>query len=267
MSSDFTKKKRMSQEREKIGSKDFIEIDVMLDLVTQILRKEDQEKCICSNVIPEIDNKNVFQEKEIVPNIQVQIIQDKIKLTDVITKLKICGYPLTGAMVSVFYPDINEYIFMGSDPLDTSILIQENNFEEKLLKIRVLCYVEEKLLPAVQLEKNRTNSIGLRLSRGNSVPDKKKSKRTKERKIGYIIEKVNTWRKLYNGFYDEYGKFTKYSLDEAAKIIGISKKSLDDYLLQLRMGRKYGFDFNSNKNNKVGVLRSFVKGHRNLKLD
>jgi hypothetical protein len=259
MSSDFTKKKRMSHEREKIGSKDFIEIDVMLEMVTQILRKEDQEKCICSNIIPEIDNINVFQEIEIIPSIQVQIIQDKIKIIDVITKLKICGYPLTGAMVSVFYPDIKEYIFMGSDPLDNSILIPEKHFEEKILKIRVLCYVEEKLIPSAQFDKNRANSLGLRFSRGTSATDKKKTKRTKERKIGYIIEKVNTWRKLYNGFYDEYGKFTKYSLDEAAKIIGISKKSLDDYLLQLRMGRKYGFDFNSNKHNKVGVLRSFVK--------
>ena len=76
---------------------------------------------------------------------------------------------------------------------------------------------------------------------------KHKEKRTKERKIGFIIEKVNAWRKLYNGFYNENGEHTRYSLDQAAKIINISTKSLADYLLQLRLGRKYGFDFNKNK--------------------
>jgi hypothetical protein len=61
-----------------------------------------------------------------------------------------------------------------------------------------------------------------------------KSKRSKERKIGYIIEKVYLWRKLYNGFKDEYGNVHKLTLEEAATKVGISKKSLDDYLIQLR---------------------------------
>jgi len=39
----------------------------------------------------------------------------------------------------------------------------------------------------------------------------------------------------------------------------VSKKSLDDYLSQLRQGRQYGFDFNCNKNEKVGILRQYVK--------
>ena len=88
------------------------------------------------------------------------------------------------------------------------------------------------------------------------------AKRTKERKIEFIIEKVNAWRKLYNGCYNEKGEYTRYSLDQAAKMVGISKKSMDDYLLQLRLGRKYGFNFNLNKNKKVGVLRAFVKKHK-----
>lgn len=41
--------------------------------------------------------------------------------------------------------------------------------------------------------------------------------------------------------------------------MGVSKKSLDDYLLQLRFGKKYNFDFQKHKDDKVGVLRSFVK--------
>lgn len=49
------------------------------------------------------------------------------------------------------------------------------------------------------------------------------------------------------------------SLDDAANKVQISKKTLDDYLLQIRCGKKYGFDFNKNINQRIGILRSFVK--------
>ena len=41
--------------------------------------------------------------------------------------------------------------------------------------------------------------------------------------------------------------------------MNVSKKSLDDYLLQLRFGKKFGFDFEKNRESKVGTLRTFVK--------
>lgn len=59
----------------------------------------------------------------------------------------------------------------------------------------------------------------------------KANRRTKERKISFVIEKVSLWRKLYNGVDDGRGSLVRYSLEESAKKIGISKKSLDDYLL------------------------------------
>jgi len=64
------------------------------------------------------------------------------------------------------------------------------------------------------------------------------------------------WRKLYN--------FKKIGLGQSAAILGLSKKSLDDYLLQIRCGAKLGFDFEFHKYSKVGVLRSFVKKQRKL---
>ena len=51
----------------------------------------------------------------------------------------------------------------------------------------------------------------------------------------------------------------RWSLEDAANKVGVSKKSLDDYLLQLRFGKKFGFDFEVNRDQKVGVLRLFVK--------
>lgn len=70
--------------------------------------------------------------------------------------------------------------------------------------------------------------------KNQNVHIKENSKRSKERKIGFIIEKVYLWRKLYNGFQDEKGNLVKLTLEEAAEKVGISKKSLDDYLIQLR---------------------------------
>jgi len=39
------------------------------------------------------------------------------------------------------------------------------------------------------------------------------------------------------------GNLVRYSLEDAATKVNVSKKSLDDYLLQLRFGKKYSFDF------------------------
>ena len=51
-------------------------------------------------------------------------------------------------------------------------------------------------------------------------------------------------------------------MQDSANKVQVSKKSLDDYLLQLRFGRKFGFDFVKHKDSKVGVLRSFVKNKK-----
>lgn len=55
----------------------------------------------------------------------------------------------------------------------------------------------------------------------------------------------------------------KLSLDEAAHKVNISKKSLDDYLFQIRFGHKFHFNFNEHYNDKVGVLRDFVRSKKN----
>lgn len=67
------------------------------------------------------------------------------------------------------------------------------------------------------------------MSSNSNNSDKKT--RPKERNISHIIKKVYKWRQLYTGFTDKYGKWKKMSLKEAAKVVEISKKSLDDYLL------------------------------------
>lgn len=91
------------------------------------------------------------------------------------------------------------------------------------------------------------------------MAQRSKCRRTKERRIGHIIDKVIEWRKYYSGTTNEKNQPVKYSLEDAAKEVKISKKSLDDYLFQIRFGHRYGFNFNEHYNDKVGVLRDFVR--------
>jgi hypothetical protein len=44
-------------------------------------------------------------------------------------------------------------------------------------------------------------------------------------------EQVALWRRLYTGFYDQDKTFIQMPLNEAAKKVNITKKTLDDYLL------------------------------------
>ena len=48
-------------------------------------------------------------------------------------------------------------------------------------------------------------------------------------------------------------------MEDSAKLVGISKKSLDDYLLQLRFGRMYNFNFLKHAHENIGMLRRFVR--------
>ena len=94
----------------------------------------------------------------------------------------------------------------------------------------------------------------------------KGSRRTKERKIGEVILAVKKWRELYTtGQLNDQGQYQEVSLDNAAKQVKISKKSLDDYFLQLKNGQKNGFNFNEHKNDKIGILRAYNK--KNKKTD
>ena len=258
------------EEQEKNDDKNITNLFIHLTLITKLIKKTNGEyPCICQNLGKEDiinDNQNLslnntqsnlntssFLEEEIIPNLEIQITSDKkIFMKDIISKLKYLGYPTTGALFSVYIKSALEYVYLGSDPIDPNIFLDENLVDFDNLKIKMVSYLEDKLIKKTEkqlFDKKENNK-------------NQKDKRTKERKIEFIVEKVNAWRRLYNGFYNENGEYTRYSLDQAAKMVGISKKSLDDYLLQLRLGRKYGFNFNQNKTKKVGILRAFVKKHR-----
>lgn len=63
--------------------------------------------------------------------------------------------------------------------------------------------------------------------------------RNQERSIRQVIGAVKLWRS-YRG---QGGSKPKIKMHEAARLVGVSKKSLDDYFGQLRLAVLFGFNF------------------------
>lgn len=195
-------------------------------------------------------------EKELIRNLEVPLMADGgLLLRPLIFSLKKLGFGLEGALVS--YKSVKEdvYVYCGSDPLPESAHVPREELAGQGEE-------EEDRRPRVELRLKAGLRATAALEEGPGEGADAGKRRTKERKIGFIIERVSLWRKLYNGVPDGSNNIVRYSLEEAAQKVGISKKSLDDYLLQLRFGRKFGFDFNIHRDAKVGVLRAFVKKHK-----
>ncbi|CAG9323401.1 unnamed protein product [Blepharisma stoltei] len=195
-------------------------------------------------------------------NIQYNSASDLL-LCPVLTYLKSLGYDLEHSMMWYYSPTSDSNIYCGNDPLPLFTSIPSYEIENNT--ITIICR------EAIR------NSFGTIATVGNNSNPKLKpqqeaitkshaARRTKERKIGFIIERVSTWRKLYAGTQGENGLLNKLALDKAADQVGISKKSLDDYLLQIRFGKKFGFNFQEHKDDKVGVLRAYVKKCKNLQV-
>ena len=80
----------------------------------------------------------------------------------------------------------------------------------------------------------------------------------KQRTLKEVIDKVTYWRKLREqGVQLENGLKYFYTLEEAADVVKVPKKSLDDYYMQLKKAKDYGFDFSSNNSCMFGIVRKF----------
>lgn len=181
---------------------------------------------------------------------EVSLISDSdrfVPLYEIVKALQERSYSYPKSIISYFSKTYNSFVHSGRfDFKEANSIPYIDVYPRLILKIRTSSGDP----PAMPPTKDKTTK-------------KEKSRRNKERKIGDIIEKVNEWRTLYTGIMDDKGKLVKYSLEDAANKVGIAKKTLDDYLLQLRAGKKYNFDFQTHKDSKVGVLRRFVKDQKN----
>mmetsp|Transcript_9288 Transcript_9288/g.13813 ORF Transcript_9288/g.13813 Transcript_9288/m.13813 type:complete len:291 (-) Transcript_9288:36-908(-) len=205
------------------------------------------------------------KEVEVIPNVSEPFLMFncacEVLLAPILSHLKHLGFPLDNSMVWYYSPCARLEVYCGNDPLPSSVSIPEFEIQNSLLK--VICKEPIKNEFGTMVTIGSSPTVKIRQEEDVSH-NHKTSRRTKERKIGYIIEKVSKWRKLYNGTPNAKGELVKLTLEEAANKVSISKKSLDDYLLQLRFGRKFGFNFQEHKDDKVGVLRAYVKKFKAL---
>ena len=157
--------------------------------------------------------------------------------------------------------DDNTFYFISKFPLDENIKYNIDvpldgiiyiKLRKKISKIKSLRYEifedenEEEIYEAEEKDKNEESFEG-------NKNKKKDCKRSKEKRIGFIVKKVFEWKGLR-----KLSK-RKMSLQEAAQNVNMSKKTLDEYYNQIKEGKKFGFDFNRYKRDKVNVLRGFVK--------
>jgi len=178
-------------------------------------------------------------------------------------------YPVDLNMVFYYSPCTDMYVYCGKEPLHNNTLIpfqeivNRDGRREITLRIRHIEHTPAQTIdPGLELETAALIDIEPEHEGDSSstTNEKGKRKRHKERKIGEVLDLVLKWRKLYSGVRDpKTGQVFKLSLDDAAKRVGVAKKSLDDYLLQIRSAKKAGFNFQEHYNERVGVLRSYVK--------
>ena len=150
--------------------------------------------------------------------------------------------------------EINSEFFTNKK--DMYYTIPKNNII--YLKLRQKIKRENSLNP-LAFEENE-NKFSTKLSKSINLDeeedeknkkDKKKSGRDKEKTIEYAIIKVFTWEKIR-----EKGG-NKITLEEAAKSIGMAKKTLDDYKKQIKIGKDNNFNFNKYYKCKMNVLKDF----------
>lgn len=94
----------------------------------------------------------------------------------------------------------------GPEPISNAIPISyqdlEQNEETKELSLQLI--FARGVKADLDNEKEKATSV---------AAEDPSLQRNKERSIGFIIEKVTEWRKLYNGFYDENQELKRKSLE------------------------------------------------------
>ena len=264
---------------------------IELLFLTKIIDPQSEaDECKCHNYInlhekipkeeftlENLMEKNIFIEKEIIPSliIQTKIITEdnqqndknshfNIQASNLIKQLIKYGYPLQGAHINLYVPNIENYIYIGSEPLDENLKIDSDLLGEKqnIIKLRIINHFKKNIFDQKNNNEKEEKDKELIVDKKNKIEyssGEMNILHKRERTIGAIVEIVFEWRKMYQGFKNDKGKFVKYSAKKAAEILGLSKKSLDDYLLQIKIARSYGFDFNENKDKNIRVLREFIK--------
>ena len=183
-----------------------------------------------------------------------------IQISDLKNLLKKKGYPIVTSKIYIYrYNDVEDYVFINDDKeiITTSMISKNNEIKLKLknnLDIKLIndtFNILKNHFSKITRKENESNIEEKETKNGQIVFNKRK------RKIGDVVKSVYAQRMLFNGYYNGDGTKVKYNLKAASEIVNIPEKTLDDYLNQIRTARKYGFDFNKNKDEEISELRKF----------
>ena len=229
-----------------------IELNVILSLAYQ---KQIFKILVPVSVIRENSNE-LFDINEMINNIFSK--NDKI-----ISSEYILSYYLNDENES-YNDNIKKYKYLGE--------INEKNLKsQKLildipkdkivyLKLRQIIKREKLFNPEFfENDKNTyTNSLFNCIKLNEDAEDEEKANeavggRGKEKNIEFAITTVYKWKKIR-----EKSK-NKISLEEAARMLGVKKKTLDSYELSIIKGKKNNFDFQKNYKWRINRLINFNK--------
>lgn len=215
----------MYSEETKENSFTFTTVPIQVYLVSSYIYSSDPEELPSAN---DEDTAKVYPIKLRVYN---QLV---ISLDELMARLKeATGMEFTG--FQILHKTYGPYILAGTFPFTDGLkyLNIASVYDPIFIKVRVA-------------DKIKTEEVKRGLRRGN------------ERKIADVIKALFIWRTLFMiGQIDAENKLRKYNRQEAAKLVNIPKKTLEDYLLQIRMALNNGFDFNMYSNTRFGVIRDF----------
>jgi len=200
-----------------------------------------------------------------------------ILVEDLTNQLKIKGYPISTSQIFIY----NKELLNGYSLLNDKEIIYSSNLSIKdTIKLKLENRVDNKLIDdtSIILKKcfDITETNKTEMTQENSLNNKNKKIKNSEsnkraRKIGEIVKIVYAQRKFYNGYYNDEGEKISCNLEDASIKVNEKKKTLDDYLKQLKKAREFGYDFNKNKNESISHLRNFneknSQKNKNLNLD
>jgi hypothetical protein len=191
-----------------------------------------------------------------------------LSVEDLTQQLKKKGYPISTSLIYIYNKEFGYSLLNNKDIIyssylsikDTIKLKLENHLDNKLIDDTTT--ILKKCFDLNKTEFSQENSL--------NKENKQLTNNKRNRKIGDIVKIVYAQRKFFNGYYNDEGEKINCNLDEASKKVKEKRKTLDDYLKQLRDAREKEFDFNKNKDKPISDLRSFNeknKKNKNLNLN
>ena len=171
--------------------------------------------------------------------------------TDIKDETNIKTYNYFGELNSEFFSN-KKYIYY-TIPKDNIVYLKlrqkikrENSFEPSIFEDNDNKF-SNKIFQCINLDEEEDEK------------KKKRNGRDKEKTIGYAIIKVAKWEKIR-----EKGG-NNITLEDAAKCIGMAKKTLDDYKKQIKEGRENNFNFNKYYKFKMNILKDFNEKQKSKK--